>query len=138
VTQLQVLREWADIAVGVTFWVCLLWPALVRPFWPWHQHEWGWNMVIKTELLALALLSAVLKIEFGVTSGLALLWIEVLAVSAIPPVVVWRAWIIWRSQRAGALRAREQAREVGPEPGGGTAGTGPRIIPAPEGPGIGE
>lgn len=105
-TQLHVLRDWADIAAGVAFWVCLLWPLAVRTYWPWNKHEWGWNIVIKIELISLALLASVLHTEFGVQFGLALLWTEVLAVTAIPLVVIWRAWIIWRAQRDGALRDR--------------------------------
>ena len=105
-TQLEVLRQWADIAAPVAFWVCAVWPAVTATFWPWWQHEWGWNMVIKTELIAVALLSSILKIEFGITSGYVLLWTTVAAVTAIPVVVAWRTWIIWRGQHEGALRDR--------------------------------
>lgn len=117
---MQVLLEWAHIAIGAAFWTCALWPAMVRLFWPWNRHEWGWNMVIKTELVAAALLSSILKIEFGITSGLTLLWTTVLAVSAIPLVLAWRTLIIWRTQRDGALAGRVNPSRGGAEPGGGS------------------
>jgi hypothetical protein len=110
VTALQFLHDWATWASGVAFWVCLSWPAVVRTFWPWHRDEWGWNMVIKTELIALALLASILKTEFGVQPGLALLWVAVVAVTLIPIVIGWRTMIIWRAQRAGALERRETRR----------------------------
>lgn len=101
-TQLQLLHDWGQIASGAAFWTCLLWPALVRSFWPWHHHEWGWNMVVKTEAIAAALLAYILHTEFGVPVGYPLLWTGVLAVTAIPLAVGWRTWIIWRTQRDGA------------------------------------
>jgi hypothetical protein len=102
VTQLHFLRDWVVWASGVAFWVCLFWPAVIRLFWPWHRDEWGWNMVIKTELIAIALLSTTLHYEFGIQPGLVLEWIAVAAVTAIPVVVTWRTWIIYRAQQAGA------------------------------------
>lgn len=106
-TQLQFLNDWVADAAPVAFWTCLLWPALVRLIWPWNRHQWGWNMIIKTELIALALLGTVLHREFGVTNPYVLLWTVALAVTAIPLVVGWRTWIIWRGQRDGALRDRQ-------------------------------
>jgi hypothetical protein len=101
-TQLQFLREWSVYAVGVAFWVCFLWPAAMRVIWPWNRSEWGWNMVIKTEMIALALFPSVLRTEFGVQAGLFLEWVVVAAVTAIPLVITWRSWIIYRAQRDGA------------------------------------
>ena len=105
-TQMQVLVVWAHVAAGAAFWTCLLWPALVRAFWPWHRSEWGWNMVVKVELIALALLAGVLHTEFGVPLGWPVLWTEVIAVTLIPLAVIWRTLIIWRAQRDGARDER--------------------------------
>jgi hypothetical protein len=106
-TQLQFLREWATYAIGVTFWVCFTWPAIVRLFWPWWRSMWGWNMAIKTEMLALALLASVLKTEFGIEPGLVLEWVEVAALTVIPFVIAWRTVLIYRDQKAGAERDRQ-------------------------------
>ena len=106
-TQVEVLRDWGETAIGVAFWACLLWPAVTAAFWPWWQNQWGWNMVIKTEMIAAALLASALRMEFGVTSRYALLWVTVLAITAIPLVLAWRTWIIWCSQRDGAEHDRQ-------------------------------
>jgi hypothetical protein len=103
-TQLQFLTDWANDAVPVAFWACALWPALVAWFWPWWQHQWGWNMVIKTELIAVALLASVLRREFGVQNVYVLAWTVVAAVTLIPVVIAWRTVLIWRAQRDGARR----------------------------------
>lgn len=101
-TRLQLLRDWIDYAAQVAFWACATWPFLVRFIWPWNDSQWGWNMVIKVELIALALLGSVLRYEFGIGSGYALLWTMALAITLIPVVLAWRTWIIWRAQRDGA------------------------------------
>jgi hypothetical protein len=107
-TQLQFLMEWGKYAVGVAFWVCFTWPAVVRLFWPWHRDAWGWNMVLKTEMVAVALLASVLKTEFGIRPGLPLEWVAVGAVTLIPFIVIWRTWIIYRDQQRGVAEGREQ------------------------------
>jgi hypothetical protein len=106
------LAEWSKYAIGVTFWVCFTWPAVVRLFWPWQQSMWGWNMAIKTELIAVALLAVVLRTEFGVQPGLGLEWVEVAAVTLIPFVIAWRTWLIYQDQKAGARQdAAERERD---------------------------
>jgi hypothetical protein len=85
----------------VAFWVCFTWPAVVRVFWPWNRSVWGWNMVLKTEMVALALLASVLHTEFGIQPGLPLEWTVVAAVTAIPVIVLWRTWIIYKLQSDG-------------------------------------
>jgi len=102
VTQVEVLTTWGEWAMGAAFWTCLLWPGIAAVFWPWHRSQWGWNMVIKTELIAVALLAPVLRAELGVTSLYFLLWTTVVALTLIPVVVGWRLVIIWRTQRDGA------------------------------------
>lgn len=98
----QILQDWGAVAIGVAFWSCLVWPAVVRLFWPWNHDVWGWNMALKTEMIALALLPTILKLEFGVSPGIGLLYVEVVAITLIPVILAWRTWIIWRAQRAGA------------------------------------
>lgn len=100
-TQLRFLVDWENAAVGVTFWVCLLWPLVVRTFWAWNRSEWGWNMALKTEMLAVATLPVILHREFGVQPGYPLLWVAVVGITVIPLVVLWRTWLIWRTQRRG-------------------------------------
>lgn len=113
-TDLVFLQDWEDAAIGVAFWVCLLWPLGVRFFWPWQRDAWGWNMVLKTEMIAVALLPAILRVEFGVQPGLGLLWVAVVAVTLIPLVILWRTWIIYKAQRSGAdAAAAEKAAAAG-------------------------
>jgi hypothetical protein len=111
-TQMQFLHDWVVWASGIAFWVCLSWPLVVRTFWPWYRDEWGWNMVLKTELIAAALLATTLHYEFGIQPGLALEWVAVAAVTLIPIVLTWRTWLIYRAQQAGASeRAAVELRE---------------------------
>lgn len=104
------LISWAQVSVQVAFWVCVAWPFIVRTFWPWNRDEWGWNMVIKTWLIAVALFPYVLQYEFAVRRGLALQWVVVIAVTLIPLVIAWRTWIIWQAQVRGARRREERRR----------------------------
>lgn len=100
--QMHFLEVWAAAAIGVAFWVCLFWPLIVRLFWPWNRDVWGWNMVLKTEMIALALLPGILRLEFGVDPGIGLLYVEVIAISLIPVILGWRTYIIYRAQHDGA------------------------------------
>lgn len=104
--QMHFLAVWAAAAVGVAFWTCLLWPAIVRVFWPWNRDAWGWNMVLKCEMIALALLPGILRLEFGISPGIGLLYVEVVAITLIPVILGWRTWIIWKAQRGGARTRR--------------------------------
>lgn len=113
-TSLHFLMDWEDAAIGAAFWTCLLWPLIVRSFWPWYRDQWGWNMIIKTEMIALALLAPILHLEFGIQPGLGLLWIGAVAITMIPVAVAWRTVIIYRDQRDGArerLAERKRQRE---------------------------
>jgi hypothetical protein len=106
-TQLHFLMDWATWASGVAFWVCLTWPLVIATFWKWWQSEWGWNMVSKTELIALALLPTTCVLEFGLREGWALQWLLVISISLIPVVVCWRTWIIFRGQFEGSTQERK-------------------------------
>lgn len=100
-TSMRLLQDIGNVSAGLAFWTCFLWPAIVRFFWAWHRSAWGWNMAIKVELIALALVPSTLYREFGVRPGIGLLWASVMAVTIIPFVLAWRTWIIWRGQRRG-------------------------------------
>lgn len=102
-TQLHFLTVWGIWAGGTAFWSCLTWPLVVRFIWPWWKDAWGWNMVIKTEMISLALLASTLHYEFGVKNISVLLWTTVFAITAIPSVLLWRTWLIWRTQRTVTL-----------------------------------
>jgi hypothetical protein len=117
-TQIHFLTDWGTWAEGVAFWVCFLWPALILLFWPWYKDEWGWNMVAKTEMIALALLGITLHNELGVRYGTPLLtWIGVTAVTLIPVIIAWRTLIIIGNQRRGTVRdAPEQLHRTDSDP----------------------
>lgn len=136
-TQLQFLTGWVMSGAGVAFWTCALWPGITAVFWPWWRHQWGLNMVIKTELIALGLLATVLHREFGVMNVYVLLWTTAVAVTLIPVVVAWRTVLIWRGQRDGARAGAEKpgAREPGPVPLRGARQSG-QESPPPRGGGF--
>ena len=98
-TQIAFLTDWARDVVGVTFWVCVAFPLVVSFVWPWWKSEWGWNIILLEAAIALTLLRGVLISEFGFAFGsLPLLWVAVLSLTLVPIVVVWRGFLIIRTQ----------------------------------------
>lgn len=100
-TQAQLIHDidiwviWFVFAVSVTF------PVVTGAFWPWWRSAWGWNIVLLELAIALALFPAWLSIVFtGLTERflLAFEWLQIGSVSLVGIVVVWRTFLIWRTQ----------------------------------------
>jgi hypothetical protein len=111
-TQMHFLMDWVQIAVIASFLASAFFPVSVSFFYPWWETALGWNLVSLDGALALALLPSFLHQMFGVNiTSVWFLYLIAVSISAIPPIVLWRTWIIYRAQRAGAVNAREGARE---------------------------
>lgn len=116
-TQEQLLVDAGGVLANVTFFTSLLFPAVTAFFWRWWASWWGRNIISLELGIAVTLLPAVLYRDFGVDS-LVLRWVQVTALATVPLIVAWRAVMIWRTQRAGALHDR-RLRKAGREPGKG-------------------
>lgn len=102
-TQEQFLADAGNALENLTFFVSLLFPLVTAFFWPWWESSWGRNIVSLELGIAVTLLPGVLFRDFGV-NDLALHWVQLLALATVPLIVVWRVVMIWRTQRAAALR----------------------------------
>jgi hypothetical protein len=125
--QLGVLHQVASIGTQAGFWAGLLFPAVTAVYWPWWRHWWGWTIVVLDMAIVLALLGSILVLEFGLhpgsTPGHVLAWTEAFALCLVPAVIVWRAVLVFITQRGegpGAVRC----------PAGHHAPAGARFCPA--------
>lgn len=90
------------IAVEGIFYSALGFVAAVSFWWPWWKTQLGWSIVAKSLALALAVTPAMLTIWFGLevyADAPWLQWVAIAALLAVPPILVWRAWVIWQLQR---------------------------------------
>lgn len=95
-----------QIAVEGIFYSAIAFVAAISLFWPWWRSQLGWTIAAKSAALALAVLPAMLVYWAG--PGVYrqfpwLGWVAVLALWAVPPILAWRAVVIWHVQR----RARD-------------------------------
>jgi hypothetical protein len=129
VTQARLLVDWANAAIIPAFLVSLLFPVIVAPYYKWWKNEFGWNLSIKSWVIAVATLPSFVHRVFGVpVNELAFMYMVVIAITTIPIVLIWRAWAIYRTQKAGAIASRERNAQKADttkiEGGGGHAPTG--------------
>lgn len=110
-TQEQFLADAGMWLANVTFFTSLAFPLATAVFWPWWASWWGRNIVSLELGIAVTLLPAVLFRDFGVDS-LVLRWVQAAALATVPLIVVWRAVMIWQTQRAGALGGRRLRDDV--------------------------
>lgn len=103
--QIQLQTDTGHWVANVAFWVTLAFPVATRFYWPWWQSWWGKNIVSLELTVALALLGSILRIDFGlsVAKDIWFGWLTVASVALIPVIVVHRAILIWKTQRAGAV-----------------------------------
>lgn len=87
------------IAVQGIFYSSILFVAAVSTFWPWWRSQLGWSITAKTLALTIAVFPAMLMYWFGVHSPQWVTWMAVLTLWLIPPILIWRAWVLWRVQR---------------------------------------
>lgn len=111
------LHEVTEWEVNACFIASLLFPVVTRLYWPWHESSWGWNIVMLEVGIAGAIFPSWLFIDFRVTGQLLGL-LQVIALALVFANVVWRAAMIWRSQRAGVLEDDATRRDTqASEPG---------------------
>lgn len=119
-TEAHVLLLVEEIAIQAAFWASCLFPVVTALFWPWWESEWGWNIIALEIAIAVTLLPDIMIIEFGMkpgsTPGHALLWTSAISLCLVTVVIVWRAVVIFRSQRAGLRRDRKRDRGGAPTP----------------------
>lgn len=95
----------STIVIQVIFYSGLAAPAVMASFWVWWRSELGWSIVAKTLALSLALLPAMFLYWFGptaFTTSDALRWFSIVALAAVPVILWWRVWVIFKTQRKGA------------------------------------
>jgi len=73
--------------------------AAVSVFWGWWRSQLGWSIIAKALALAVAVFPAMLMYWSGFHAPHWLLWVAVYALWAIPPILAWRAIVIWQAQR---------------------------------------
>jgi hypothetical protein len=102
VTQTQLAIDIINWGINVAFVSSILFPVAIRPIWAWTESAWGWNTIAFDVVVALALLPVWLHRTFNLNPGsLMFLWIQAASLCAIPVIIIWRTWIIWRVQRHG-------------------------------------
>lgn len=118
--------EYSKIAVEAIFYSSLGFVAVVSLFWPWWKSQLGWTIAAKSLALGLAVFPAMLIYWFGhdvFTDSPWLKWASVTMLYLIPPILIWRAFILFRiQQRSRALEEGEMAlhrhREIDTDPDG--------------------
>lgn len=110
----HILFQVASIGGQAGFWAAFLFPAVTAFYWPWWTNVWGWTIVLLDSTIALALLGDVLVIEFGMRPGSVpghvFAWIEAVALCMVPAVIVWRAVLVFITQRRGDRAAEQDVR----------------------------
>jgi hypothetical protein len=100
VTQIQLLMDISNILVQLVFWLCVGFVAGTSTFWPWWKTDLGWNIILKTAIIADILLPVNLHILFGINiRTLFWQWWGVVNFGAIGVVVTWRFAVLWTIQR---------------------------------------
>jgi hypothetical protein len=114
-TQAHLIINIFNDGVFTAFIVCLAFPAVGLPkigFWPWYKSEWGWNIVSLEEAITLALLPVWIRrfIHLDV-SPLIWGWIDAVSIWMIPVIVLWRVYIIWKTQRYNKKDAKDNGNQ---------------------------
>lgn len=91
-----------QIAVEGIFYSAVGFVLAVSFFWPWWRSQLGWSITAKSLALAIAVLPAMLTYWAGPNIYKDAPWLQWVAISAlwlIPPILAWRAVVIWQAQR---------------------------------------
>ena len=90
------------IGVEGLFYAALGFVAVVSVFWPWWKSALGWSIIAKSLALGIAVLPAMLAYWFGMGVYQRAPWLQWVAIGAlwlVPPILAWRAVVIWQAQR---------------------------------------
>ena len=108
-TQAQFLADWIQDVVLIGFVAAVLFPVAAAFILPWWRHAFGLNMIALDLALGIALFPAVLHRVFGVSlTSIAYTYVIAISLTIVPIVIVWRFWVIYKTQRAGARLRRMQ------------------------------
>lgn len=85
------------------FYTCLAFIAITSFYWPWWRTSLGWSLMLKTIALPLTIAPYMVSVFLGprATQELWLQWVSAAAVLSVPPILVFRAAVIWWYQRHG-------------------------------------
>lgn len=102
-SQAQLIRDAGEYVVWFTFMASVLFPPVTALFWPWWKSPWGWNIITLEMGISVALVFAWLHYAFGITitRSYAATWAQIAAIAFVGCVIIWRAILIWRTQRKG-------------------------------------
>lgn len=91
-----------EIVLRVTFWICLLYPA-ISVYWPWWKSAIGVTVMTEAVAFALLLLPGQLHFVFGLDiTAPGWEWFAVACFAVLPVTLVWRAAAIYLAQKRGA------------------------------------
>jgi hypothetical protein len=96
----------AAFVVGILF-------PLTGFYWSWWETWLGRNLVYFDYVVALALLPLFLHFVFGLTPHtLYFAWVQSVSLALIPLLIVWRAALIYREQRHGAVSEEQDNNSI--------------------------
>lgn len=99
-TQAELIVNFVNWGINVAFIVSLVFPIAIRPIWAWTKHSWGWNIVVLDWAISLALLPVWVHRAFNLNPDTYLFgWIQAASIWIVPVIILWRAVIIWLTQR---------------------------------------
>lgn len=96
--QLHLLHDIEVWLVNLVFVISVLFPIVTRFYWNWMASEWGKNIIALEVSIAATLVASVLYLDLGVNS-LVLRWVSDISLAMVGCVIVWRAVLIWHTQR---------------------------------------
>ncbi len=99
------------IAVQGIFYASLIFIIGVSAFWPWWQSELGWSITAKSIALGLAVLPAQIAYWTGGKPSPGEQWAATILLWFVPPILIWRAWVLFKVQRRGAIGIPPDMRE---------------------------
>lgn len=88
-----------NVVVQLAFWVSVVFPIILRLYWPWNKLVLGRAMVALDILVAGALLPSIAHRLLGITLGMTgTAWFDVAVIALIPVRTVWLGITLFRIQ----------------------------------------
>jgi hypothetical protein len=96
------LARWG---VNAAFWPAVAFMAFAWTVWPFWKSQWGLNIILLELAIALALISSVLSVDFGlhIADNVVLAWVEIVSLFLVGAIITWRGFLIMSSQLTGAF-----------------------------------
>lgn len=83
-----------------TFWVSVVVITGVSLFWRWWHSSFGRMFMTLDILIGTAFIPGVLERLFNLADNAAFDWFAIVDVGMVGPVLLWRAYLLWRMQQA--------------------------------------